>query len=110
MSTETRQGTLTDQDADRQLKARHRAMWAMGRYSAVATELIPQLGPILTAACRVKAGDRVLDVAAGTGNAAIPAALTGASVVAADLTPELLADGERLAAERGVRIEWREAD
>ena len=60
--------------ADRQLKARHRALWASGDYVAVATELIPELGPELVRACGIAAGDRVLDVAAGAGNAAIPAA------------------------------------
>src|ERR1700745_73363 len=56
------------------LKARHRAMWAVGDYPAVATDLISSLGPILVGACQIRPGDRVLDVAAGTGNAAIPAA------------------------------------
>ena len=64
-------------------------MWALGDYPAVAIEVIPELGPVLVAATGVRGGDRVLDVAAGTGNAAVPAALTGAEVVASDLTPEL---------------------
>jgi SAM-dependent methyltransferase len=46
----------------------------------------------------------------GTGNAAIPAALAGASVVASDLTPELLEHGRALAAEVGAELEWREAN
>jgi SAM-dependent methyltransferase len=100
----------TTTDTDRALKARHRAMWAMGDYRAVATEIIPELGPVLVAACRVGPGDRVLDVAAGTGNAAIPAALAGAKVTATDLTPELLAVGERLADEQGASLVWGEAD
>ena len=49
-------------------------------------------------------------MAAGSGNAAIPAAQTGASVVACDLTPELLDVGRGLAARHGVDVEWREAD
>jgi ubiquinone/menaquinone biosynthesis C-methylase UbiE len=85
-------------------------MWASGDYAAVATELIPELGPALVAACGVRAGRRVLDVAAGAGNAAIPAAATGAEVVASDLTPELLDVGRRRAAEAGVTLEWVEAD
>jgi SAM-dependent methyltransferase len=52
----------------------------------------------------------VLDVAAGTGNAAIPAAEAGASVVASDLTPELFEAGQREAARRGTRLQWRQAD
>ena len=66
--------STVEQDADRQLKAKHRALWASGNYPAVAAELIPALGPELVQACGVRAGDRVLDVAAGSGNAAIPAA------------------------------------
>jgi len=96
--------------ADQLLKARHRAMWASGDYAAVATGVIPQLGPALVAACGVQRGDRVLDVAAGSGNAAVPAALAGADVVASDLTPELLEAGRRLADEAGARLEWRQAD
>lgn len=96
--------------ADRALKARHRAMWAMGDYPAVAHDVIPGLGAVLVEACGVLPGSRVLDVAAGTGNAAIPAAASGASVVACDLTPELLECGRRLAAVHGIELEWHEAD
>lgn len=102
--------TITVTEADRALKAKHRAMWALGDYPAVASEIIPALGPVLVEACGVRRGDRVLDVAAGSGNAAIPAALAGASVVACDLTPELFGPGRRLAAERNVEVEWRQAD
>jgi SAM-dependent methyltransferase len=97
-------------EADRTLKARHRSMWALGDYTAVATEIVPELGPVLVEASGVGPGDRVLDVAAGSGNAAIPAALTGASVVAGDLTPSLLEAGRALAVQRGADIEWQEAD
>jgi ubiquinone/menaquinone biosynthesis C-methylase UbiE len=97
-------------EADRALKAKHRTMWALGDYPAVAAEIIPDLGAILVEASGVGRGDRVLDVAAGSGNAAIPAALAGASVVASDLTPELLEAGRALAARRGAKVEWRQAD
>jgi len=97
-------------DADRQLKAKHRALWASGDYPAVAAELIPTLGPKLVRACGIRPGDRVLDVAAGSGNAAIPAAAAGAVVTASDLTPQLFDAGRRIAAERGVDVEWVEAD
>jgi SAM-dependent methyltransferase len=96
--------------ADRQLKTKHRSMWASGDYPAVATEVIPALGPRLVEASGVRSGQWVLDVAAGSGNAAIPAALTGATVVASDLTPELFEVGRRLAAEQGAEVEWREGD
>lgn len=79
--------THASNDADAELKARHRGMWALGDYPAVA---------------------------AGTGNAAIPAVPAEAEVVAADLTPELLEAGARLAeqaltAAEGERLTWREA-
>jgi len=93
-----------------QIAAKHRAMWASGDYAKLAVELVSPLGPLLVQAIGIARGDRVLDVAAGTGNAAIPAAETGASVVASDLVPELLEQGSQLAAERGVDLEWREAN
>ena len=96
--------------ADRELKAKHRTMWALGNYPAVATQLIPELGTVLVEACQVGPGDHVLDVAAGTGNAAIPAALAGARVIASDLTPELLDVGRGLAEQAGAQLEWQEAD
>jgi ubiquinone/menaquinone biosynthesis C-methylase UbiE len=99
-----------DADADRSLKAKHRAMWALGDYPSVAAEVIPDLGVRLVAACGVGPGDRVLDVATGSGNAAIPAAMAGATVVACDLTPAMFEAGRRQAAFCGVEIEWREAD
>ncbi|MFG3266099.1 MULTISPECIES: class I SAM-dependent methyltransferase [Streptomyces] len=97
-------------DADRALKAKHRAMWAQGDYPSVASEVIPELGAVLVEACDVRPGQRVLDVGAGSGNAAIPAALAGADVVASDLTPELFEAGRRVAAEQGAQLTWQEAD
>lgn len=95
---------------DSELKARHRTMWASGDYpSMVETFLLP-LGPRLVEACGVEAGMTVLDVAAGTGNAAIPAAERGATVTASDLTPELLEAGRRRADAMGVELEWVTAD
>ena len=100
----------TQTDADRALKQKHRAMWASGDYPTLASDLIWELGPRVVAAADVRPGERVLDVAAGSGNAAIPAALRGAMVVASDLTPELFDVGRRLATEAGAELEWREAD
>jgi ubiquinone/menaquinone biosynthesis C-methylase UbiE len=85
-------------------------MWASGDYpSMVETFLLP-LGPKLVEACGITSGMRVLDVAAGTGNASIPAAKTGAEVIASDLTPELFEAGRDRAASEGVTLEWIEAD
>ena len=98
--------TVSDPD----LKARHRAMWASGDYpSMVETFLLP-LGPTLVEACGIGSGMSVLDVAAGTGNASLPAAEQGAKVTASDLTPELLEAGRGQAESRGLELEWVEAD
>lgn len=102
--------TEIDAAANGTLKERHRAMWALGDYPAVAAEVIAGLGDVIVDACGVAPGDRVLDVAAGSGNAAIPAALRGAAVVASDLTPELFDAGRKLAARSGVTVEWDEGD
>jgi ubiquinone/menaquinone biosynthesis C-methylase UbiE len=101
---------LLTSGADQALKAKHRTMWAWGDYPKVAADLIADLGPAIVAGAGISAGQRVLDVAAGSGNAAIPAAETGAVVTASDLTPELLAAGRRRATERGVELDWVEAD
>jgi ubiquinone/menaquinone biosynthesis C-methylase UbiE len=61
-------------------------------------------------ACGIAGGQRVLNVAAGTGNTAIRAAETGARVVASDLTPEHFEAGRRAAAAHGVELQWVEAD
>ena len=87
-----------------------RAMWALGDYHRFATATVWGLGPVLVNACGVSAGQRVLDVAAGTGNVAIRAAQAGASVVASDVTPEHFDAGRRAAHEAGVDLEWVEGD
>ncbi|MEU4839004.1 class I SAM-dependent methyltransferase [Nocardia testacea] len=92
------------------LKSKHRAMWASGDYPRVAADVIPGLGRRLVAACGIGPGQRVLDIAAGAGNAAIPAARAGAEVVASDLTPELFEAGRRNAAAAGVELTWEQAD
>ena len=99
-----------DPVVDRALKDKHRSMWALGDYPTVAAQIIPELGAALVQAAEVGPGQRVLDVAAGSGNAAIPAALAGASVVASDLTPELLRTGRELAGRQGADLRWEEAD
>jgi ubiquinone/menaquinone biosynthesis C-methylase UbiE len=94
----------------KQTKAATRQAWALGDYHRFAKETIWGLGPILVEACGISPGQRVLDVAAGTGNTAIRAAEAGAEVVASDLTPENFEAGRREAAEQGVELEWVEAD
>lgn len=104
-----RTGSSPDSE-DAALKAKHRAMWASGDYPTLASDLIWELGARVVDAVDVRPGNRVLDIAAGSGNVAIRAALRGATVVASDLTPELFDVGRRLATEAGAELEWREAD
>ncbi len=92
------------------IKLKHKALWALGDYDAVATEVIPELGGVIVDAAGIERGTRVLDVAAGSGNASLVAAERGADVVASDLTPELLAAGQDRATERGLTLDWIEAD
>ena len=100
----------TPSDADRALKAAHRAMWGMGDYDRFARSTVWELGPVLVEACGITRGQQVLDVAAGTGNVAIRAAMAGAMVVASDLTPEHFEAGRRAAASVGTDLEWMEGD
>jgi len=87
-----------------------RAAWVMGDYHRFAKQTVWEMGPVLVEACGISAGQRVLDVAAGSGNVAIRAAERGATVVASDLTPENFGAGQNEARQRGVEIEWVEAD
>jgi ubiquinone/menaquinone biosynthesis C-methylase UbiE len=84
--------------------------WALGDYHRFATEFVWGVGPLLVQACGIGPGQRVLDVAAGTGNAAIRAAEAGADVVACDITPENFEAGRREARARGVEVDWVEGD
>ncbi|HEV2777145.1 MAG TPA: class I SAM-dependent methyltransferase [Solirubrobacteraceae bacterium] len=96
--------------ADPELKKRHRAMWAAGDYPLMVETFLLPVGSRLAGACDLGPGTRVLDVAAGNGNASIPAARAGASVTASDLTPDLLAAGRRTAEAEGLELDWVEAD
>ncbi len=102
--------SITDTDEDRALKAKHAALWASGSYVTVVDEVVAPLGGILVATVDVQAGERVLDVAAGTGTSALPARRRGADVVATDLTPELLEIGRAAAEAEGLDITWQTAD
>jgi SAM-dependent methyltransferase len=108
--TTTPTSQSTADAADAALKTKHAAMRASGDYPRVAEEVVGSLGGLLVDTVGVGAGDRVLDVAAGTGSSALPAARLGATVVATDLTPELLAVGRQRAAAEGLTITWRTAD
>ncbi len=109
-TTSTTSTPVTDTPEDQALKARHAAMWASGSYPAVVEEVVASLGGILVDTVDVQPGQRVLDVAAGTGTSALPAARRGARVTATDLTPELLEVGRGAAAAEGLELIWRTAD
>ncbi|UJA20688.1 class I SAM-dependent methyltransferase [Thermoleophilia bacterium SCSIO 60948] len=93
-----------------EISARHRRMWASGDYPEMVETFLLPLGPQLVDVAGIGPGMSVLDVAAGTGNASLPAAETGAEVVASDLTPELLEVGRRRAEAAGLELRWEEAD
>ena len=105
-----RTNVLSTEQADRDDKAGTRAAWALGDYHRFAKETVWEGGKVLVRACGIRPGQRVLDVAAGTGNTAIRAAEAGADVVALDLTPENFEAGRREAESRGVRLDWVEGD
>jgi SAM-dependent methyltransferase len=95
---------------DRELENKHRAVWALGDYPTIAEEIVAPLGPEIVAAAGIQRGCRVLDVAAGTGNAAFAAAARGADATVSDLCPELLDRGRAVAAARGIEMAFREAN
>ena len=99
---------MTDTSTE-DLKREARAVWSSGNYDAVARGTL-EVGRALVDAVGIRDGDRVLDIATGTGNAAIPAALAGARVVGLDLTPQMFVAASQRAAEAGVEIEWVEGD
>jgi SAM-dependent methyltransferase len=104
MSTSTT--TTTDFEA---IKTRQQATWSAGDYAVIGTTL-QIVGESLCEAVDIAAGERVLDVAAGNGNATLAAARRGGDVTASDYVPALL-DGTRArAAAEGLTINVREAD
>lgn len=92
------------------LKDKHRATWASGDYDQIA-QGIQAVADHVVRSGRIRAGERVLDIACGTGNTALMARARGADVTGLDLTPELLAVAEKRAAEEGYSdITWQEGD
>ena len=83
--------------------------WGAGEYTRMAQALEPA-GRIAVEAAGVSAGERVLDVATGTGNAALAAATRGARVTAIDSEPQLRRLAEERASEAGLDITWVESD
>ena len=91
------------------VKSKQQATWGSGDYAVIGTTL-QLVGELLCEAVDVGAGQRVLDVAAGNGNASLAAARRGAAVVATDYVGALLDGAAARAAAEGARIECRKAD
>jgi SAM-dependent methyltransferase len=92
-----------------QIKQRQQAMWASGDFHAIAA-LIQPVADTLAHSVDLQAGWRVLDVACGSGNAAIAAARYGCDVVGIDYVPSLLERGRRRVEAEGLKVNLIEGD
>jgi ubiquinone/menaquinone biosynthesis C-methylase UbiE len=101
--------SVTEQPDLDALKARQRGAWSSGDYAIVGTTL-QIVGEDLCEALDLRAGERVLDVAAGNGNATLAAARRWCDVVSTDYVPSLLERGRLRATADGLSIEFKEAD
>ena len=91
------------------LKARQHGAWSSGDYAVVGTTL-QIVGEELCEAIDIRAGQKVLDVAAGNGNATLAAARRWCDVVSTDYVPSLLERGQLRAKADGLKVEFKEAD
>jgi len=91
------------------IKQRQQATWASGDFAVIGTTL-QIVGEALAEAVDVRAGDRVLDVAAGNGNATLAAARRFAQVTSTDYVPALLDKGRDRARAEGLSVQFRVAD
>jgi SAM-dependent methyltransferase len=106
MSTTTTDAVQPDLAA---VKQRQQQTWASADYAAVATLIVP-MAEGLAQNAGLRAGDRVLDVATGSGNAALAAARCGCEVTGIDYVPALLERARARAAAEGLEIEFAEGD
>lgn len=91
------------------IKQRQQATWASGDFAIIGTTL-QIVGELLAEAADVRAGERVLDVAAGNGNATLAAARRFAQVTSTDYVPDLLEKGALRAKAQGLDIQFKVAD
>lgn len=105
-TAQTKQPAPVDLSA---LKTRQHGAWSSGDYAVVGTTL-QIVGEELCEALDIRAGQKVLDVAAGNGNATLAAARRWCDVVSTDYVPSLLARGRARAEADGLSVEFREAD
>lgn len=100
-AADSTEGTASPPDA--------RKIWALGDYTQIALRLESAAAQLIALA-RVRAGEHVLDAAAGSGNLALAAAGLGARVTAADFTPAMNGLGRRRTEAAKLTVEWHEAD
>ena len=91
------------------LKTRQHGAWSSGDYAVVGTTL-QIVGEELCEALDLRAGQKVLDVAAGNGNATLAAARRWCDVMSTDYVPSLLERGRARAAAEGLSVQFKEAD
>ncbi len=91
------------------IKARQQSAWSTGDYAVVGTTL-QMVGELLCEALDLRSGSRVLDVAAGNGNATLAAARRWCDVTSTDYVPALLESGRKRAQAEGHSIKFQEAD
>ena len=91
------------------IKQRQQATWASGDFAVIGVTL-QIVGESLAEAADIRAGERVLDVAAGNGNATLAAARRFANVTSTDYVPALLAKGRARAIAEGLQVDFRVAD
>jgi SAM-dependent methyltransferase len=91
------------------IKQRQQATWASGDFAVIGTTL-QIVGESLAEAADIRAGERVLDVAAGNGNATLAAARRFAQVTSTDYVPALLEKGQARAAAEGLAVSFQVAD
>ena len=91
------------------IKSRQQEAWTSGDYAIIGTTL-QIVGESLCEAADICAGEKVLDVAAGNGNATLAAARRFADVVSSDYVPTLLAKGRERARAEGLQVDFRVAD
>jgi SAM-dependent methyltransferase len=91
------------------IKAKQQVTWASGDFAVIGTTL-QIVGELLAESADIRAGERVLDVAAGNGNATLAAARRFARVTSTDYVPTLLANGAARAAAEGLDVQFQVAD
>jgi ubiquinone/menaquinone biosynthesis C-methylase UbiE len=102
------QSNISNVDFD-SIKQRQQATWASGDFAVVGTTL-QIVGELLAESVDVRADERVIDVAAGNGNATLAAARRFARVTSTDYVPHLLESGAERAKAEGVDVEFQVAD